>query len=63
MGMGEKKYRVNEKDPESNQWCDLLNEDDEVLEFDDVEEAKGFIEYLREIDKSLEQTENVVYEV
>ncbi len=55
-------YQVQEQEPESKQWMELLNDEDEVLEFTSLEDAKGFVEYLREINETLEQLEKVVYE-
>lgn len=56
-------YQVLEQEPESKQWMEILNEEDEVLEFNSLGEAKEFVDYLREINATLEEKENVVYEV
>lgn len=57
-------YQVQEQEPESKHWMDLLNEEDEVLEFTSLEDAKGFADYLRDIDKTLnENNDIVIYEV
>lgn len=57
------KYQVQEQEPESKQWMEILNDEDELLEFYTLEDAKEFIEYLREINASLAEKDNVVYEV
>lgn len=57
-------YQVQEQEPESKQWMDLLNEEDKVLEFTCLEDAKAFADYLHDIDNTLsENNDIVIYEV
>ena len=56
-------YQVQEKEPESKEWMELLDDEDNVLEFTNLESAKEFVGYLREINETLQKTEKVVYEV
>jgi len=57
-------YQVQEQEPESKQWMELLNDEDEVLEFTCWKDAKAFADYLRDIDKTLnENNDIVIYEV
>lgn len=55
-------YQVQEQEPESKQWMELLNDEDEVLEFTELDDAKEFVDYLREINETLDHLDKVVYE-
>ena len=60
---GEVKYFIEQYDDETRDWYVIMDENDEVLIFGELEEAKEFVEHLREIDEVLEAEENVVYEL
>lgn len=57
------RYQVQEQDPFTNEWVEIVNDVDDVLEFTSLGEAKEFVDYLKRINDTLTEKENVVYEV
>jgi hypothetical protein len=58
------RYVVQEKESIEDVWCELMDEEDNVLSFSDLEDAKFFCEYLKEINDTLAQSKpNVVFEI
>ena len=58
------RYVVQEKESAEFDWCVLLDEEDNVLSFNELEEAKSFCAYLKEINAELnERKPNVVCEI
>ena len=60
---GAVKYFVHEQEPESKEWFEILDENDDVVSFGELEKAKQFVEYLRGIDESLDEEEKVICEL
>jgi hypothetical protein len=58
------RYVVQEKESGETEWCELMDEEDNVLSFAELEDAKFFCEYLKEINDTLkEKKPNVLYEI
>ncbi len=58
------RYVVQEKETLADEWCELMDEEDNVLSFAELEDAKFFCEYLKEINDALkEKKPNVLYEI
>jgi hypothetical protein len=58
------RYVVQERESGETEWCELLDEEDNVLSFSELEQAKEFCEYLKNINAELnERKPNVVCEL
>ncbi len=56
-------FVVQENENGETDWCELLDEEDNVLSFSNLEDAKSFCEYLKEINNELSKKPNVVCEI